>query len=257
MTEQRNIRLLVSVVTLEEASEAVQGGADILDLKNPTEGSLGAAHPKLITEVCARFGRVLPVSVAIGDFPHLPNSAALAGLCAANLGADFVKIGLFGSRSEQQALQLLRTVQQALALRESKTKLIAAAYGDYRETGTLNPLHLPRIAREAGFSGCMIDTLNKRGACLFDYMSIEDLQDFILLCAEHGLASSLAGSINFSHVDLLRSLRPDIVGVRGAVCKDGVRTGSIDQMKVSELGSRLSAPVAPIRKEQPQCVPAD
>jgi (5-formylfuran-3-yl)methyl phosphate synthase len=257
VNDKPTIQLLVSVVTLEEARHAVQGGADILDLKNPREGSLGAAHPRLIAEVCREFGHSLPVSAAIGDFQHLPNSAALAALCAAEMGADFVKIGLLGSRSEQQAVDLLTTLSETLAWRESKTKLIAAAYGDFRESGTLNPLWLPRIAHRAHISGCMIDTLNKKGACLFDHMSPASLQEFIAECREYGLLSSLAGSLSFRHIDLLRSLAPDILGVRGAVCKDGVRTASINREKVSQLKLQLAGAIPSARKEQLQCAPAD
>lgn len=256
MSGQSTIQLLVSVIALEEAAEAVQGCADILDLKSPREGSLGAAHPKLIAEVHQQFGRLLPVSAAIGDFPQLPNSAALAALCAAEMGADFVKVGLLGARSEQQALELLATLSEALAWRGHKTKLIAAAYGDFREAGTLDPVRLPGIARQARIAGCMIDTLNKKDRCLFDYMNDDGLHKFIDECREYSLVSSLAGSITFRHIGQLKSLAPDIVGVRGAVCNDGVRTARIDRQKVSELKLRLSGPVPTARKEHLQCAPA-
>ncbi|WP_416341240.1 (5-formylfuran-3-yl)methyl phosphate synthase, partial [Solidesulfovibrio sp.] len=39
------MRLLVSVVREEEVAAAVAGGADIVDVKNPAEGGLGAAEP--------------------------------------------------------------------------------------------------------------------------------------------------------------------------------------------------------------------
>ena len=36
------MRLMISVVSAAEAREALAGGAEILDIKNPGEGSLGA-----------------------------------------------------------------------------------------------------------------------------------------------------------------------------------------------------------------------
>ena len=39
------MRLLVSVVDAAEARLAVAGGVDIVDVKNPAEGSLGAPAP--------------------------------------------------------------------------------------------------------------------------------------------------------------------------------------------------------------------
>ena len=42
MAEERRVRLLVSVVSADEVEAALAGGADIVDVKNPAEGSLGA-----------------------------------------------------------------------------------------------------------------------------------------------------------------------------------------------------------------------
>ena len=42
---------MVSVTEVKEALEAVKGGADIVDVKNPAEGALGAAQPQIIREV--------------------------------------------------------------------------------------------------------------------------------------------------------------------------------------------------------------
>jgi hypothetical protein len=225
----------------EEAGEAVAGGAGILDLKNPAEGSLGAAHPKLVSEICHRYGGTLPVSVAIGDFPHRPNGAALAALGAAEMGADYIKVGLLGSQSERQAVELLATIGEALAWRGSKAKLIAAAYADYWEAGTLEPCLLPAAARSAQAAGCMIDTLRKDGACLFDFLDQERLGEFVAECRHDGLLCALAGSLKPCHAPVLRGLGPDIVGVRGAVCHSGVRSGNIDRRKVVKLVACLSS----------------
>jgi uncharacterized protein (UPF0264 family) len=37
--------LLISPINTQEAREAINGGADIIDVKNPKEGSLGANFP--------------------------------------------------------------------------------------------------------------------------------------------------------------------------------------------------------------------
>ena len=246
--KERPILLLISVVNSKEAEEAVNGGADILDLKNPQEGSLGAAHPRLISEVCHRYGRILPVSAAIGDFPHLPNAAALAALGAAEMGAHYLKVGLRGSQSQQQAVDFLSNMSDALAWRGSPAKLIAAAYADYRKAGTLDPCLLPEIARRAKVAGCMIDTLNKNETCLFDLLNSARLEEFIGECRRSGLLCALAGSLQPCHAGLLKALGPDIAGVRGAVCQGGVRNGSMDRQRVAEFklnlsDSKLEAPI--------------
>ena len=76
------MRLLVSVTTAQEAELAVAGGVDVVDVKNPAEGSLGAPAPAVIEAVRAVVPPGSPVSAAIGDMPHLPGTAALAALGA-------------------------------------------------------------------------------------------------------------------------------------------------------------------------------
>lgn len=80
--------LLVSVVDLAEAEAAWQGGADLIDIKNPTQGPLGAPSPTTIKSICTRLAKKRPTSVAIGEFPGRPGAAALAALGAAHCGPD-------------------------------------------------------------------------------------------------------------------------------------------------------------------------
>src|SRR4029077_10496484 len=90
------MRLLVSVVDAAEARLAVAGGVDVVDVKNPAEGSLGAPSPGVIAAVRREVPPELPVSVALGDLPALPGTAALAAFGAARSGAAYVKVGLWG-----------------------------------------------------------------------------------------------------------------------------------------------------------------
>jgi (5-formylfuran-3-yl)methyl phosphate synthase len=72
------VRLLVSVVSGEEAQHALAGGADIVDVKDPGEGALGAPAPSVLADVVRVVGAGAPVSVALGDLPDLPHTAALS-----------------------------------------------------------------------------------------------------------------------------------------------------------------------------------
>src|SRR3954470_8139299 len=102
------MKLLVSVVDAGGARAAAAAGADIVDVKNPAEGSLGAPSPAVIAGVRAAVPAPLPVSAAIGDMPDLPGTAALAALGAARSGAGFVKVGLWGVCTQPGAVDLLR-----------------------------------------------------------------------------------------------------------------------------------------------------
>ncbi len=167
MAEERRVRLLVSVVSADEVEAALAGGADIVDVKNPAEGSLGAPVPALLRAVRSRVASPAEVSVALGDAPHLPGTMALAAAGAAACGADYLKIGLFGSARPEQALELLAAVRRAAADVNRSTRLMAAAYADASRVGALPPGELPSIARQAGFHGVMLDTAVKDGVSTF------------------------------------------------------------------------------------------
>ena len=59
--------LLVSVRSAIEARLAYQGGADIIDVKEPHLGSLGAATPSVWHEVYETVNQRVPVSIALGE----------------------------------------------------------------------------------------------------------------------------------------------------------------------------------------------
>ena len=65
------LKLLVSVVNRSEAIESVEGGAHIIDVKNPREGSLGANFPRVIKEIKGIIPENIELSATIGDMPLL------------------------------------------------------------------------------------------------------------------------------------------------------------------------------------------
>jgi hypothetical protein len=228
------MKLLISVVSPDEAREAIAGGADILDVKNPAEGSLGAHFPRVIRRVRAIAPRSLKVSAAIGDMPNLPGTASLAALGAATCGADYVKVGLWGAKTEAEAVFLLQEVQRAVSGLPG-VAVIAASYADAHRAGTLAPRLLPRIAQAAGVAGCMLDTAVKDGQGLFDFLSPETLQTLADEAHAAGLLFALAGALQEEDLLLVRDLGADVAGVRTAVCRDSRRQGPLDAERVRRL----------------------
>src|SRR5271165_2830702 len=97
----------------KEAAEAIAGGADIVDVKNPREGALGANFPWVIKRIREMTPRNIQVSCALGDVPNLPGSISLAALGAASLGVDYIKVGLHGFKTSKEAVFLLQNVNKA------------------------------------------------------------------------------------------------------------------------------------------------
>jgi uncharacterized protein (UPF0264 family) len=236
------MKLLVSVLSTDEAREAIAGGADILDVKNPAEGSLGAHFPRVIQGVRAIAPRVLPVSAAIGDMPNLPGTAALAALGAATCGANYIKVGLWGPKTEAEAVLLLQEVQRAVSGFPG-VMVIVAGYADARRAGTLDPRLLPPIARASGVAGCMLDTAIKDGRPLFDFLSPQTLQALAVEAHAAGMLFALAGALQAEDLALVRDLGADVAGVRSAACRGGRRAGPLDAERVRRLREVITLPL--------------
>jgi hypothetical protein len=233
-------RLLVSVFELGEVEAALAGGADIVDVKNPAEGSLGAPEPGLLRAVRARTGGRALLSAALGDAPHLPGTLALAAAGAAACAADYAKVGLLGSARPEQAEVLLRAVQQAAAASRASMRVVAVAYADAARVGALPPRELPRVASRAGVYGVMLDTAVKEGTTTLQLLGEAGLRAFLDEAHGLGLQTALAGALRPEEIPRLAGLRPGILGVRGSAC-DGGRAGRVSATRVRALREAIDA----------------
>jgi (5-formylfuran-3-yl)methyl phosphate synthase len=237
------MKLLVSVVDAGEARAAAEAGADIIDVKNPAEGSLGAPSPSVLAAVRAAVPDELPVSAAIGDMPDLPGTAALAALGAARSGASFVKIGLWGVSTKAQAVVLLRAVRDAVAGVPGAVVVVAGAYADAQRLphAPLAPALLPDVARAAGVQVCLLDTAVKDGRGLLDWLSPDALTALVGRAHDAGLQVALAGALRAQDLPVVRATGADIAGVRSAACGNGRRSGPLDAGRVRALRAVCAA----------------
>jgi uncharacterized protein (UPF0264 family) len=228
------MRLLVSVTDAHEARVAVEGDVDIVDVKNPAEGALGAPAPGVVERVREAVPAERPVSVAIGDLPNLPGTAALAALGAARCGAAYVKVGLWGTSTTDEAVAVLRAVRDAI---DGGATVIAAAYADAERVsgGPLPPGSVVEAARRAGVGGCLLDTAVKDGRGLFEWLTPEALETLVAEGHAAGLEMALAGALRAQDLSLVRATGADIAGVRSAACRDGRRTAPLDAERIRRL----------------------
>jgi hypothetical protein len=228
------MKLLVSVVDAAEARLAVAGGVDVVDVKNPAEGSLGAPAPGVIAAVRAALPANLPLSAALGDLPSLPGTAALAALGAARSGAAYVKLGLWGPSSVEDAVAVLRAARAAV---DGDTRVVAVAYADAARVPSrpLPPSGLVAAAREAGVDGCLLDTAVKDGRGLLEWLAPVALAAFVADAHGAGLEVALAGELRAEDLPVVRATGADIAGVRSAACRDGRRTAALDPERIARL----------------------
>ena len=227
------MQLLVSPSSIEEARHSI--AADIIDVKKPSEGSLGANYPWVIREIktfCKK-----PVSAAIGDFAYKPGGAALTAYGAACAGADYIKIGL-AFKGKQQARDVIAAVVKAVKDEFPEKYVVIAGYSDYERMDAISPFDVAPIAADCGADFAMVDTGVKDGRSTFEFMNEEVLRSFTEKNKALGLGTALAGSLKFEDIDTLKRIDPEIIGVRGMVC-GGDRNATIREDLVSAALARI------------------
>jgi len=231
------MKLLVSIQSLEEAQVAIESGCDILDIKNPAEGSLGANFPWVLKSIITRFPDLqCETSATIGDMCHKPGTASLAGYAVASLGIKYVKAGLYESKTYEQALEMITAIKRSVEMANQKSCFVASGFADWRKIDGLNPQDLLRAAIEAKSGIILLDTFIKDGSNLFDNMSVDELSQFVGLCHKSGIKCALAGSIKLNDLEKLAKISPDFIGVRGALCIDlKNRKSLIDPVRTLEF----------------------
>src|SRR5262245_51990310 len=96
-------RLLVSVRDAAEAEAALAGGADLIDVKEPSRGALGRADAVVIADIVRAVGGKAIVSAALGELRECPIVGVAAELPE---GIHYLKWGLAGLLRQQWARDL-------------------------------------------------------------------------------------------------------------------------------------------------------
>jgi uncharacterized protein (UPF0264 family) len=235
------MRLLVSVRSAAEVDRAVAGGAEIVDAKEPSLGSLGAVSPATLREIARRLPSGLPLSVALGD---PPSAAGVADAIAAvdhavpRAGEIYVKLGLAGARDGHAARELLAVAGSAASRARCRPAVIAVAYVDHEAAGAPARGQIGEAAARAGARGVLLDTYGKDGRDLFAHLGERELHRWVDEIRGAGLLVALAGSLSVEGVRRVAMLPADIVGVRGAACNGG-REGEVVEERVRVLRSVL------------------
>ena len=234
------MKLLISPANESEALQAIKGGADIIDVKNPREGPLGANFPWIIRRIRDITPSNLEASCTLGEAPNLPGTITLAALGAATIGINYVKAGLFGCKTSQEAESLIKNVARAVKTCDSSIKVVVAGYADAERIPTIDPMLVPDIARKSKADVAMIDTGIKDGKGLFDFLEENQVQKFIDKAHYYGLRAAIAGSLRKEDLHPAYVLGADIVGLRGAACTYNDREkGQITAEKVRELSNAI------------------
>jgi len=228
------------VVSADEAIACCDGEADIVDIKNVSEGSLGASFPWIVREIVESVqSRHAVISAALGDLTFQPGTASLAAAGLTATGVDFVKAGLHGVSKVGEGVTLMGAVARACRDVNANVKVVAAGYADYRRFGGLDISGVLQAAIESGSDYVMLDTAIKDGKSLFDALALSEIAEFVGAARRARLGIALAGSLRLADIPALLKLSPDIIGVRGAVCDGNDRTAQMNAAAVQQFVSAV------------------
>ena len=201
-------RMLVSVRSVDEALIAARGGADFIDLKEPSDGALGGlpvATIGTIVNALRAHGIHLPVSATIGDLPmhaldRIRAQVDAVGAC----GVDYVKVGIERGPEAFAVLDSLAACDWPVVPVFIADNGLDAALIEH--------------ACALDFPGIMVDTADKLAGSLFDAVPMADLRTFVAKVRASGRMAGAAGALRLAHIPLLQALAPDFAGFRSAVC---------------------------------------
>lgn len=221
---------LASVKSLEEAQSLKQHLPDILDMKNPSEGALGALTTQTVTEIVQWVNQRCLTSATVGDLQMQPELIADAITQMAATQVDFVKIGLFADANLVNCITSLAPTVKLL-----KTPVIAVMFADQLPRQTV----IAQLAA-AGFTGVMLDTAVKAGLGLRDHLSLQQLQQFVAEAKAAGLMTGLAGALKIEDIAALRELDADYLGFRSALCPQHSRKKQLDPLLAKQIYRQLN-----------------
>lgn len=237
------MRLLLTVVRASELGTALGAGPDLLDLKDPSRGSLGPPPSALVRQAARRLAGSSPgLSVPLGDGPHGPGAVGAAAGRAARSGADYVKVGLLGHARREEAVEVLGRARVGIdGSGHPGAELVAVSFADARNGRAPPPGGLVEAAVRGGADRVMLDTLDKGAGPVTDLLGRGRLGRWLAAARGRGLGTALAGGLGPGEVRGLAGLGVEVVGVRGGACADGVRSARLDPGRARELAEAVRA----------------
>lgn len=226
-------KLLVSVRGVAEAEAALAGGAALIDVKEPSRGSLGRADDATIAAILASIGPRCPVSAALGELREHAHSFPRPGL-------TYAKWGLAGYGDSPAWWSALAQAWKRLQQVAPRCRTVAVAYVDWRDAQSPPFDEVCAQACESRRGAFLLDTWGKHGKTLLDWLSLPEIDHMCRMCRAAGVEVALAGSLGLREIGLLTAIRPDWFAVRGAACDGGRRGSLIDAQRVRELAEFIA-----------------
>lgn len=224
-------QLLVSVKNVEEALLAWHASVDVIDLKDPNVGALGALDALMTQKIATQIDlsrqktptQNTMLSATVGENHASKTILVNAIIEKSAAGIHLIKIAVNPYFKDDVFLSEIKTL-----INLHRLKLIAVFYAEKNIDYKL----IKRLA-DIGFYGVMIDTENKSNS-LISHMDKFDLQEIVNLCKKNGLVIGVAGSLKPQNIATLIQFEPTYIGFRSGICYQYMRNNGVDASKLAE-----------------------
>mgnify|MGYP001169132165 CR=1 FL=1 len=218
--------LLISVRNRQEAETIITAcpDLDILDIKEPNAGALGAAAPQVWQDIADINLNNTSLSIALGELSEVVVSA-LADLPP---NTQYVKVGL----AHQRGLNWIQAWRAMQILILDSAELVGVIYADYQAAAAPAPTDIIKLLSKEGCRTFLIDTYQKKQADLFDHLTRQEFDQLKMMAPEATFV--IAGSLTESSISKAKQLNAEFVGVRGAICEDS-RNGQVSAEKSKHM----------------------
>lgn len=224
---------LASVQSIEEAKTLSACLPDILDLKNPSQGALGALNVAEVETIVSWLDGRCMSSATVGDLPMNAEIIAPAINAMAATGVDYVKVGLFADVNMTACFSRLQPLLTRL-----QTPVIAVVFADQTTAVDIAAI------KQSGFAGVMVDTATKDGQRLFDHWSEQQLSDFVTQAHGLNMLCGLAGALTIEDIALLKPFNADYLGFRSALCDNRQRTKTLQSGLAAKIAQKMQSEIS-------------
>lgn len=229
-------KLLISVKNIKEISEEIIKNVDIIDLKDPAKGSIGAWEINEIRKTKLFLGSRIKISATLGDiFDNSEFKSIIKKFDDLNL--NFIKFGLLSTAVDKlfEKLEIIHSLKP-------KTNFVCVVFAD--QSSSLDfVINQKEYFKYYGVNTILIDTFKKNQGDLLQICGINLLKKLINNYKKLDIDIGLAGGIKEYQIEKLIRLKPSILGFRSAVCKENKRNSEIDISKIKKLSIHFKSPI--------------
>lgn len=226
-------KLLISVRDAAEAAMARQFPIDIIDIKDPALGALGAVDDDQLNDILEELENFPVKSLALGELQdwiihqsinqpsRVPPFSCMdsSGGFNSNLTRfRYAKIGLAGIARTPRWQE--KWLAWSATLPPDATP-VGVAYVDHQVCDCPPLEEVLQLVLTQTDPVLLLDTFDKKSGSVLSLVGEDKLKSLIQAARRQHVMTVVAGSVQLQHLSELFSCQPDVIGVRGAVCATG------------------------------------